>query len=237
MPSIHRIMYDADGPSATVELYCRGCDGGGGSRQCGACAHPGTRLLATTDGSWPGSEDAVEPNASGRWVLGPFRRTTVVNALLTTPGLMRGLTVSEVVRVPPWRGSYCGAATESSLKTTDAEAARGSGLPPQHLLCPFAAAGWEFARHIQPRCGREVYTALGLDNCSDAPPYTPPQPAGPSAGWLHDDGSVVVHPRLGSDSGEGTAAAPFATLGRAIRVACSAEHRAAGKVSAQPDDS
>ena len=88
MPSIHRIVYDADGTSATVELYCRGCDGGGGSRQCGACAHPGTRLLATTAGSWPGSEDAVEPNASGRWVLRPFHRTTVVNALLATSGLI-----------------------------------------------------------------------------------------------------------------------------------------------------
>ena len=108
-------------------------------------------------------------------------------------------------------------------------------LPPPHLLCPYTAAAWEFARHIQPGCGREVYEAL-CANCSTAPPYSPPQER-PRAdlGSLLGSGAVVVDPAAGSDSrGDGTAARPFATLARGILLACSAEHVAAGKVRRQP---
>lgn len=106
LPLIHRIVYTSSGDAASIELYCRTCDGGG-SRQCEACAHPRTHLLATTDGSWPrGTESKLVSKSPGRWLLGPFRKTVVVNARLATPGLLDGLTMTEVVRVPAWAGSY-----------------------------------------------------------------------------------------------------------------------------------
>ena len=49
-------------------------------------------------------------------------------------------------------------------------------LPPHDMLCPLGMAAWEFARHIQPGCGREVYDALAIATCANATPYTPPPP-------------------------------------------------------------
>ena len=118
-------------------------------------------------------------------------------------------------------------------------ATTGGSLPPKHLLCPYSTAAWKFARRIQPWCGHEVFAGLGLGaggTCNYTAAYTPPSQDTrtplPAAGFGADDGgAAVVDPTKGDDTGgDGSAARPFATLGRGIRAVCSAEHRAAGKV-------
>jgi hypothetical protein len=104
-------------------------------------------------------------------------------------------------------------------------------LPPPHLLCPYTAAAWDFARHIQPQCGREVYDALHA-NCSSAAPYTDPvSHSADSSSSVLGGGAVVVDSIAGSDfHGDGTAARPFATLSHGVQVACSAQRKEEGKV-------
>jgi hypothetical protein len=109
-------------------------------------------------------------------------------------------------------------------------------LPPHDMLCPLGTVAWEFARHIQPGCGREVYDALAIATCANATPYTPPPPTAavsppPAADGLSAGiaAAVQVHP-LGSDLlGDGTESRPYATLGHALRVVCSAGYVVAGK--------
>ena len=114
---------------------------------------------------------------------------------------------------------------------------KGSNIAPEYW-CSVAKLALEYSAHIQPwRAPHlEVFDALGLSTiCGEARPEAVPHSASRASGIRMltgvATGAVVVDGTKGSDqTGTGTEASPFQTIGKGVSAACAPAHTGAKTV-------